>query len=59
MTRDGMEEAFEENLREELGEEEVDVLIERGKQEGRFPDEWYVAKIKFFKRQISGLGGII
>jgi len=59
MNKDGMEEAFEENLRDDLGDELVDSLIERGKQEARFPDEWYVDKIRFFKKQISSFGVII
>lgn len=56
MIFDGMEESFEEHLREELGEKEVDKLIEIGKQERNYSDEEYKELIHFYTLQIREKG---
>lgn len=57
--KNGMPEAFEENLRDELGDKAVDALIERGKEAVEYSDAWYVDKIKYYKVQILRMGGKI
>lgn len=47
--RGGMEESFEEHLRDDLGDEEVDALIELGRQEKQFTDDEYREKIVHYK----------
>jgi len=52
----GMEESFEEHLREDLGNEVMNKLIEKGKKEKRFTDEEYQYLIDFYKKEIKIYG---
>lgn len=50
-----MTEAFEENLREELGDEEVDALIELGKQIQQTDEVWLKQKLSVYKPLVDKL----
>lgn len=54
--KDGMAEAFEERLREDLGEEAVDDLIRRGRENSHFTEEWYREKLTFYKLKLKKFG---
>lgn len=54
-----MEEAFEEHLREDLGDEEVDELKKRGQETKNLSDEDYKEVIHKAKKRIMEKGVII
>ena len=59
MIKDGMEESFEEHLRDDLGDEVVDALLQRGKEEYSYTDDQYKRLIHHYKQEIKAKGGII
>jgi len=59
MIRDGMEESFEEHLRDDLGDEEVDALLEKGKEEKSYTDEEYKQLIHYYTMELKRMGVII
>lgn len=59
VTKSGMEDSFEEHLRDDLGDEEVDALIELGKKEKNYSDDEYKELIHFYKEQLKEKGVII
>ena len=56
MEKGGQEDIFEEELRDELGDEEVDELIALSKEIADVTDEWLVEKIDYYKRKNKKLG---
>lgn len=59
MHRNGMPEAFEERLREDLGDEEVDNLIERGRTSVQLGDKEYQHLLDKYTRLVRQMGGNI
>lgn len=57
--RNGMPQAFEENLLEELGGDEMEKLSELARDTRKFSTEEYKELIKFYKMKIKKLGVII
>ena len=54
--RGGMEESFEEHLRDDLGDYEVDILVETGKQIQQYTDSDYVALIREYRDKVKLYG---
>lgn len=54
--RDGMEHSFEERLRDELGDEEVDDLIELGRREEQYTEAWYRERTRYYRGQVAKFG---
>lgn len=57
--RGGMEDSFEEHLRDDLGDEAVDLLIALGRTEKQFTDDEYRDKIHYYRSKIKEKGVII
>lgn len=57
--RGGMEESFEQHLRDDLGDETVDALLKRGQGEKNYSDEEYKEIINSCKKRIMDRGVII
>ena len=53
---DGMEEAFDENLRDELGDEAVEELLEKGRREKQFDENEYRELIHKYTYEIERKG---
>lgn len=51
-----MEEAFDENLRDDLGDEEVDELLERGQREKQYDENEYRELIHKYIYEIERKG---
>ena len=51
----GRPDVFEVNLREEIGDEEVDALIERGKGISQTDEEWLQSKVIHYKSIVQKL----
>lgn len=47
--RDGMQEVFEEELRDEVGDEEVDRILQGKYEEAHYTTEWFEEKIRVYK----------
>lgn len=59
MFRNGMPEAFEENLRDELGEEEFEDLMRTARSIKKYTDQEYKELIRHYKLEIKKMGVIL
>ena len=59
VNRNGMEDSFEENLRLELGDEEVENLIKLSKTTQGFSDDELSTKVAFYKATLRDKGVIV
>lgn len=57
--RGGMVESFEEHLRDDLGDEAVDKLIQKGREAKQYTDEEYTELINTLKMKIRQKGVIV
>ena len=55
-TLGGNLEVFEEELRDEIGDERVDALIEKSKEYAGYEKEYYVEKRKYYRSKNKALG---
>ena len=53
--REGKMKVFEDELREELGDERVDELIAMRPRQAHYDTEWYVGKVIHYKKLVNNL----
>jgi hypothetical protein len=51
-----MQDVFEEELRDELGDEAVDQIIENSKGIADHSDYWYIEKIAYYRAKVNDFG---
>lgn len=56
MEHGGRPEIFEEELRDEIGDEAVDDLIKKSKEIADYDDKWYVDKIAYYRGKNKEFG---